>query len=264
MAPKNPTAPAAHPLTAQQQNEAAIYGWLVGTEHLTGAEAAGVLGNAQVESNFDPTASNPREGAIGLFQWEGGRRTALQRYAAAHHGKETDLQMQLGYLGTELAGGYSSVLARLRAATSPQDAARIWDVGPGGTNSGTGFENSSGAADQQRQSNAATIYGQITRGQLGPASQLGGTYAPAAGDLPGSIVSAAGAASGALGDAGGAALAGAAGLPATLAASAIGALGSAFSLGGVGALVVKAMFTGGALGLAVLGAYAAAHPAREG
>lgn len=175
-------------------NESVIYGFLTGTEHLTAAQAAGVLGNLQVESGFSPTASNPGEGAIGIAQWEGGRRAALDRYAAAHGGKETDLAMQLGYLGQELAGGYSNVLALIRKTSDPQTVARYWDVGPGGANSGTGFENSSGEATQQRMADAQAIYQQIQTGSLTASSSppiagdagSGGDAAGFASGIPGS------------------------------------------------------------------------------
>lgn len=108
---------------------------------LTDAQVAGVLGNFQVESGLNPKASNPREGAIGLAQWEGGRRTALRAYAAAHGGKETDLTMQLGYLWTELTGGESGALAALKKTSTPAQAASVWDQQ---------FERSSGEARGQR------------------------------------------------------------------------------------------------------------------
>src|SRR6266516_1189530 len=62
------------------------------------AGRCGFLGNAELESGMSTTSENPDEGAIGLFQWEGGRRSALRAYAASHGLRETDLQAQLGYL----------------------------------------------------------------------------------------------------------------------------------------------------------------------
>lgn len=102
---------------------------------------AGVLGNLQVESGISPTAYNAKEQAIGLAQWELGRRTNLQAYAKAHGGKETDLSMQLGYLWSELTGSYSGALTHLKSATSAAQAATIWDAE---------FEHSAGTTRAER------------------------------------------------------------------------------------------------------------------
>ncbi len=108
---------------------------------LNDAQIAGVLGNMSVESGFSPTASNAAEGAIGLAQWEGGRRIALQQYAAVHGSTERDINMQLGYLWRELQtsehGAYNSLLS----AQTASDAATAWDVN---------FERSAGTTRQQR------------------------------------------------------------------------------------------------------------------
>jgi hypothetical protein len=145
------TAPAAGSYESQ------IYGYLENTLGFSPAGAAGALGNLQVESGFSPTAYNANEGAIGIGQWEGGRRAALQAYAAAHGGKETDLAMQLGYLGQELRNSYGSVLTYMRSATSPSAAAAEWDAN---------YEVSAGTTRTQRVNDAQTISQQITMGQL--------------------------------------------------------------------------------------------------
>jgi len=259
-------------------NEATILAFLEDQLGVTPAAAAGVLGNFQVESGFDPTQPNPGEGAIGIAQWEGGRRTQLQAYAAAHGGSETDLTMQLGYLAQELTGPYSKVLAFLRKTNDPAAAAAYFDVGPGGPNSGTGFENSSGDATQTRQADAQTIYAQIKIGALSGSGGLLGDnppqYKPSQLHIP---------------------------IPAPIKAAVIAwlktkgvdasklsdpALIAVYTakylqyqavnapitgppnpvsglFGWVTPLVVKSLFTAGGLGLAVLGMYAAAHSPAE-
>lgn len=138
-------------------NESTIYGYLENTLGFSPAGAAGALGNLEVESSFNPTAYNANEGAIGIAQWEGGRRAALQAYAAAHGGKETDLAIQLGYLGQELRNSFDSVLSYMRSAASPSSAATEWDAN---------FERSAGTTRSERIGNAQTISQQITMGQL--------------------------------------------------------------------------------------------------
>jgi hypothetical protein len=118
---------------------------------------AGILGNLQEESGLDPTAGNPHEGAIGLAQWEGNRRTALQNYAAQHGGSETDLNTQLGYLWHEMNTSESSAWQQVRSATSAADAAAAWDQY---------YERSSGSTRQQR-----IDYAQQFAGGHGPSGE---------------------------------------------------------------------------------------------
>lgn len=152
-------------------SEETIYEYLTRTLGFSAAGAAAALGNLQVESGFDPTASNPKEGAIGIAQWENGRRTSLDTYAASQGGSETDLGVQLGYLGRELSGAYSGVLAAMRSATDPTAAAAIWDAN---------FEHSDGSTRAMRIADAQTIYGQISSG-----ATLSGGVAGFAGSVAG-------------------------------------------------------------------------------
>lgn len=115
---------------------------------LSSAQAAGVAGNLQVESNFSSTAVNPRENAIGLAQWEGGRRTGLQRFAASRGTAETDLGTQVDYLIYELQGPESGALAKLRATSDAGSAAAAFDQY---------YERSSGAARATRIADAQAI-----------------------------------------------------------------------------------------------------------
>jgi hypothetical protein len=115
---------------------------------LTPAQAAGVAGNLQVESGFSPTAYNPREGAIGLAQWEKGRRTALQSFAAQRGTSENDLSTQIDYLIYELQGPESGALTKLKATSDPGSAAAVFDQY---------FERSDGKARDRRVADAQAI-----------------------------------------------------------------------------------------------------------
>lgn len=81
---------------------------------LSPAAAAGIVGNARQESNLDPKAAGG-----GLFQYIGSR-------AASGKGSAFD---QLEATWKELTGGYKSVLAKLRKAHTPEEAARIFSEG---------------------------------------------------------------------------------------------------------------------------------------
>lgn len=112
---------------------------------LPGAAIAAILGNMQTESSFSTSALNGQEGAIGLIQWEGGRRSALQQFAASQGKSETDLNTQLNFLWHELTTSYVGVLNQMKSAHDPGQAAAIWDAQ---------YEVSSGSSRQQRINNA--------------------------------------------------------------------------------------------------------------
>lgn len=159
-------------------NEAIIYGYAINQLGLSQAGAAAALGNAEVETGgtFSPTAYNPGEQAIGFVQWEGGRRAALQAYAAAHGGKETDIRIQLGFWAQELTNPANfAVLSKLRSARTSSDAAAAaayYDAN---------YERSSGAARGTRVADSQTIYQQIQSQQLTPQKAPAGTPSPAGG-----------------------------------------------------------------------------------
>ena len=88
-----------------------IWNFLTNTKGLTPPQAAGVMGNFQAESGFRPEAeqtpgawsdlSGASNHAVGIAQWDGGRRPALIN-AATSQGKDSkDLGFQLDYLVEE-------------------------------------------------------------------------------------------------------------------------------------------------------------------
>lgn len=118
----------------------------------TSAGVAGALGNMRVESggdNFPPTAYNSSEGAIGICQWEKGRRVALQGYAAARGLSESDLTAQLGYMWVELTSAFAHVRIQGMAARDPRAFAAVWDAE---------YEISSGSTRSERENYAAQYY----------------------------------------------------------------------------------------------------------
>lgn len=73
----------------------------------TGLRAAGyneitvaaAMGNIKNESGFDPGAIEAGSGAgFGLIQWTGGRRTAIEQYAASKGVSASDIDLQIEYL----------------------------------------------------------------------------------------------------------------------------------------------------------------------
>jgi hypothetical protein len=140
---------------------------------LTPAQVAGVEGNFTVESRLDPNAYNAKEQAIGLAQWEGGRRTALQKFAAGRGSTERDLNTQLDFLWSELTGPERGALTALQATTTPAQAAAVFDQK---------FERSSGTSRAARINAAVSIAG---GGNGGASSEFAGAGTGAAGAVPG-------------------------------------------------------------------------------
>lgn len=89
----------------------------------TPAQASGMLGNIQTESNFRTDAYNAGEGAIGICQWEGGRRTALEKFAADQGKPVTDLNTQLKFIMYEFTHSESKAYEAVKAAQTPEAAA---------------------------------------------------------------------------------------------------------------------------------------------
>ena len=137
-----------------------IYDYLTSKYELTPAVASGILGNMMTESSFKTNAHNAAEGAIGLCQWEGGRRTQLEHFASAEGKPVTDWHVQVDFMMKELKGSESGAFDRLQHAETPRQAAAIFDQY---------FERSSGEARGQRVANAEHIFQHVAQDAPKPA-----------------------------------------------------------------------------------------------
>lgn len=154
-----------------------ILAYLRGPLGLPPAQAAAVAGNFQVESGLDPTAENANEGAIGLAQWEGSRRTTLQQFAASRGTSETDLTTQLDFLGSELHGSEAGAFQQLMAATDPASAAAAFDQfyeRSDGSSRATRVADAQAIASGQDPSGGATYTGSHAAGSI--ASSMSGIW----------------------------------------------------------------------------------------
>jgi hypothetical protein len=116
------------------------------------AQASGILGNIQTESSFKTNAYNAGEGAIGICQWEGGRRTALEAFAKGEGKPVTDLHVQLDFIMHEFQGSEKGAYAAVKAADSPEAAAQAFQ---------SKYERSASLGD--RAANARNIYATIAQ-----------------------------------------------------------------------------------------------------
>lgn len=123
------------------------------------AHIAGMLGNFQYESGFNPrvneggTVGAPLgKGGYGLPQWTGGRQTALVNFAKQQKKDPGDINLQVDFLLHELAGPEKKAATYLRGAVSPEESARRFL---------TDFERAGIPKTKQRQEAARQIYGQL-------------------------------------------------------------------------------------------------------
>ncbi len=118
-------------------NAEKIYNFFV-AKGLSGAQAAGILGNLQQESGFNPAIIQggaiadanykPVNGVgFGLAQWTFTvRQQPLVDLAKKTNRKVIDITVQLDYLWQELNGTHKHALETLKQATTPEDAAYIF------------------------------------------------------------------------------------------------------------------------------------------
>ena len=138
------------------------------TQHgLSPIAAAGIVGNMMTESGgntekLDTHAHNDISGTHdGIVQWSTDRWAALKQHEA---GKDIyDLATQLDYVWYELNGSYKSVLDGIKGASSPSDAAGIFN---------DHFE-VSGDHSGNRETNARKIYSDYGGGVQSSGSDQG-------------------------------------------------------------------------------------------
>lgn len=123
------------------------------------AHIAGVLGNFQLESGFNPRVNEGGKvgapmgvGGYGFGQWTGGRQTGLVNFAKQQRMDPGDPNLQAKFLLYELEGPEKKAAAYLKGAVSPEESARRFL---------TDFERAGIPKTQQRQEAARAIYGKL-------------------------------------------------------------------------------------------------------
>jgi hypothetical protein len=123
------------------------------------AHIAGVLGNFQLESGFNPRVNEGGKvgapmgvGGYGFGQWTGGRQTGLVNFAKQQRMDPGDPNLQAKFLLYELEGPEKKAAAYLKGAASPEESARRFL---------TDFERAGIPKTQQRQEAARAIYGKL-------------------------------------------------------------------------------------------------------
>lgn len=126
---------------------------------LTRAQIAGVLGNIQLESGFNPRVNEGGRvgapagaGGYGFAQWTGGRQTNLVNFAKQQKMDPGDPNLQAKFLIHELRGPESRAFESLKGAVSPEESARRFLVD---------FERAGVPKTEQRQKAARDLYGKL-------------------------------------------------------------------------------------------------------
>ena len=125
--------------------------------------AAGVVGNLQQESGL-----NPGETGGGLAQWNPSWYSSMSAYASSQGLSPSSMAGQLEYLVYDLRTSYGGLLAKLTAASSPGEAATMFETGYELCSGVTGFMQvtpGSLCMDSNRQ-----LYATMALGQAGGAS----------------------------------------------------------------------------------------------
>lgn len=117
---------------------------------LSPAQSAGIVGNLQAESGINPHSVNST-GCTGIAQWCKGRKTDMVASGAYNPSGDpnADLLKQLDYIWAEMNGPEKRTLTLIKGATSPEQAAQIFEAA---------FERSGGALLPQRQSYAKEVF----------------------------------------------------------------------------------------------------------
>ena len=122
------------------------------------AQAAGIVGNLQEESGFNPNITGDNGAAYGIAQWHAPRQNAFRSWAGRDI-RGSSFQQQLEFVHYELTqGSERGAGIRLRSATTPEQAAIIVDQF---------YERSNGRARQNRIAHALRYAATIPQLQAG-------------------------------------------------------------------------------------------------
>lgn len=108
---------------------------------LSPAAAAGILGNAWQESNWDTDViSGDGHGSQGIIQWTGSRKTAMKSWIGGQGGDWKDITWQARFAAYEIKSGSESSSFKEYAGNVTSYGSGFWAVSP--VNSFSGFASS--------------------------------------------------------------------------------------------------------------------------
>lgn len=139
-------------------------------EHLTkdlgmsGAAAAGILGNIRQESHFDTSSTNASDGGKGLIQWTHARESQLKEFASKAGKPWTDLGVQIKMLEYDMKSSANWVsgkypgqnLVSFGQIEDPEEAASHFYISQ--MEAGGGFKSDPDGSEPSRRAFAKTAY----------------------------------------------------------------------------------------------------------
>jgi lysophospholipase L1-like esterase/peptidoglycan hydrolase-like protein with peptidoglycan-binding domain len=93
---------------------------------LSTSQAAGIVGNLQVESEFNPNAVGDNGTSYGIAQWHKSRFSQLKKWTAKNGLKWNTIDAQLQYLWWELNNSETDALSKLKMTNDPENAAYVF------------------------------------------------------------------------------------------------------------------------------------------
>ena len=111
--PTNASNNGGYTLNTSNSTAKSIFDWCI-SKGFSAAAAAGIVANAECESNFSTSVVNSI-GASGLLQWLDGRLTSLKRKANARGVSWTNLALQLQHMLDEMNGEDSTTASLLKS-----------------------------------------------------------------------------------------------------------------------------------------------------
>lgn len=92
---------------------------------LSEAAIAGHLATVEIESTFDPSGYNRKEGAVGLGQWRGSRRTNMENFVAKNYPNDP-VEGQIQFFYHEMETTHKRAGDQIKSATTVEEAAAGW------------------------------------------------------------------------------------------------------------------------------------------
>ena len=93
---------------------------------LSTSQSAGIAGNMQIESGFNPKAVGDSGTSFGIVQWHAENGDNLKKWCEKNNYKWDSLEGQLEFLWWELKHHQSKTLSALKLQTNPRDAAYVF------------------------------------------------------------------------------------------------------------------------------------------
>lgn len=114
-----PTAPGSNPRTEAQ------FVHYLESQQISVIAAAGITGNLEQENGFSPATNG---GGVGIAQWSASRGAVMAAWDQQHGMDPATTGGQLAYLVYDLRTTYAKLLAELNSATSPGQAAIMFET----------------------------------------------------------------------------------------------------------------------------------------